>query len=468
MLRHLRPILLTLLTLSHFSSAEKPHIIYINVDDLGWADLSFNGSSYYETPNIDRIAKEGMAFTYGYAAAANCAPSRACALSGQNTQRHGVYTVKNSERGKAKDRKLVPTKNTEFLKDDNLTFAHALKSAGYTTATMGKWHISKDPLTNGFDINIAGTTAGGPYTGGYHSPFKYPHLEIKEKGTYLTDALTDKAIDFIKANKSSPFCLYLPYFNIHAPLQAKTELIEKYKNKTSSGPQKNPIYAAMLETLDTNIGRLLDTLETEGLSNKTLLIFTSDNGGVGAFSSQSPLRGGKGMYYEGGIRVPLFVRWPETIKAGSISETPVTNLDFFPTFCAVAGTPPPAGKHLDGISLLPLFAGNTIEPRALYWHFPIYLEAHGGANIMRHAQDPKFRTRPGSAIRFGDYKLIHYFENNDLELYHLKNDPSEQHNLADSHPEKAQALLQKLKNWRAKTNAPVPSVRNTHFRKSKR
>ncbi|MFC4992308.1 sulfatase [Rubritalea tangerina] len=458
--------LLALVTLSATAlGADKPNILYINIDDLGWADVSINGSTFYETPNIDRIAKEGMIFSNGYASAANCAPSRASAISGQNTPRHGVYTVMNSDRGKSKDRKIIPTKNTQHLKQDNLTFGHALKAAGYTTATMGKWHVTKDPLKNGFDINVGGTAAGGPYNGGYHSPFKYPNLEVKEKGTYLTDILTTKAIDFIAKHKDQPFCLYLPYFTVHTPLQAKPELVEKYKKKGGNDAQNNPVYAAMIESLDQNVGRVLDALDANGIAENTLIVFTSDNGGVNVTSLQRPLRGGKGMYYEGGIREPFFIRWPAKIKAGSICHTPVTNLDFYPTFCDAAGTAPPKGKILDGLSLMPLFENKPLADRALYWHFPIYLQAYGkpGALGMKDAQDILFRTRPGSAIRYGDWKLIEYFENGDFELYNLKDDKSESKNLAKSHPEKVQELHTKLKKWRKQINAPVPNQPNPAY-----
>lgn len=451
-------------------AAQKPNILYINIDDLGWADLSINGSKYYETPNIDRLAKEGMIFTNGYSSAANCAPSRACAISGQNTPRHGVYTVLSSERGKSKDRKIIPTKNTQHLAEDNLTFGHALKAAGYTTATMGKWHVTKDPLKNGFDINIGGTAAGGPYNGGYHSPFKYPNLEVKEKGTYLTDELTTKAINFITKHKANsadkPFLLYLPYFTVHGPLQAKPELVEKYKQKKATKAQSNPVYAAMIESLDQNIGRVLDALDTNGIADNTLVVFTSDNGGVNVTSLQWPLRGGKGMYYEGGIREPYFIRWPAKIKAGSICDTPVTNLDFYPTFCDVAGTAPPKGKVLDGVSLSPLFEEKKIADRALYWHFPIYLQGYGKPSSlgMKEAQDTKFRTRPGSAIRHGDWKLIEYFENGEFELYNLKEDTGEKHNLAASNPEKLQELKKMLTKWRTQIKAPVPTELNPEYR----
>ncbi len=462
----MKNFIISLLLIGAVQAAAKPNIVYINIDDLGWADIGINGSTFYETPNIDKLAREGMIFSNGYAAAANCAPSRACAITGQSTPRHGVYTVKNSDRGNARDRKLIPTKNTLHITPDNWTFGHALKDAGYTTITIGKWHVTADPTKNGFDVNIAGSKAGGPYSGGYHSPFKYPNLEVKEKGTYLTDRLTDEAIKLIKEHKAKPFCLYLPYFMIHGPLQGKEHLIKKYQKKKPSATQDSALYAAMIETMDVNIGRLMKTLKTEGLEENTLVIFTSDNGGVNTVSMQTPLRGGKGMYYEGGIREPFFIRWPKVIKAKSVCETPVSNLDFFPTFCDVAGVPAPHGKKLDGNSLVPLFKGGDFDERPLFWHFPIYLQKYGKVDgkAMVEARDPLFRTRPGSVIRLGDWKLHQYFEDGGLELYNLKEDMGEKKNLAKANPEKVKQLLAKLDAWRKELNAPVPTEKNPKYK----
>ena len=463
-MKYLFPLLTILLTGGIISAETKPNILYINIDDLGWADLSINGSTYYETPNIDHLASQGMQFTQGYSSSANCAPSRACALTGQQTTRHGVYTVKSSKRGLSKDRKIIPIKNTLFIEEDNKTFAHVLKSAGYKTITIGKWHVSPDPLKNGFDINIAGSTDGGPYTGGYHSPFKYVNLEVKEKGTYLTDKITDEAIRLIKENKAKPFCLYLPYYMIHSPLQAKKHLVEKYKNKAPSATQDNAVYAAMIETMDNNIGRLIASIKAEGLEENTLVVFTSDNGGVSDFSLQTPLRGGKGMYYEGGIREPFFIKWPKVIPANSKCDEPVTNLDFFPTFCELAEIKPPNDKILDGISLVPLFTGKKIVERELYWHFPIYLQAYkSNPDSMLEARDPLFRTRPGSVIRDGDWKLHYYFEDNEIELYNLAQDIGEKNDLHKQQPDKAEELLQKLKKWWVKMDAPIPTKSNPDY-----
>jgi len=443
-------------TISIILANDKPNIIYINVDDLGWADVGYQGSKYYETPHIDKLAKQGMVFSNAYAAASNCAPSRASALTGQATPRHGVYTVKSSARGDSLTRKLIPTENTLHIKSNNQTLGHAMQAAGYITATIGKWHVSEDPLKNGFDINIAGSDGGGPYNGGYQSPYKYPNLVNDKPGEYLTDRLTDEAIKFITKYKETPFFLYLPYFTVHTPIQGKPEKVAYFKKKKGNESQNNPDYAAMISSLDDNIGRLMATLDTLLLTNKTIVIFTSDNGGVYNLSKQTPLRAGKGSYYEGGIREPLIIRWSSKISPGKC-ETPVSHLDFFPTFLDITQIVL-EGKSPDGVSLMPLLDKRKIANRALYWHFPIYLQ---GGN--KDTQDPIFRTRPGSAIRDGDWKLIQYFENNDIELYNLKYDPSEKNNLVESYESKSEDLLEKLEAWRVSMKAPIPSKRNPDF-----
>lgn len=442
-------------------SAEQPNVIYINIDDLGWTDLSYQGSQFYESPNIDKLAASGMTFSNAYAPASNCAPSRASALTGQNTPRHGVYTVATSERGKSKDRKLIPIKNTTSISEDNLTLGHLFKNAGYVTASMGKWHVSESPLKHGFDINIAGTHQGGPYRGGYLAPYKYPNIQSDKKGQHLCDQLTDKAISFIKENKEKKFFLYLPYFSVHAPIQAKKEVTEYFKTKSANKAHFDPKYAAMVKTLDDNIGRLIDALDKNGLRQNTLVIFTSDNGGVWLFSRQWPLRAGKGAYYEGGIREPLIISWPHKIKAASKSKAIVSALDFFPTLSSAIGYEIPE-KELDGIDIMPILTGQkTVLKRTLYWHFPIYLEAHGKS---KETTDPKFRTRPGSALRHGRWKLHHYFENNSYELYDLENDLAEQKNLAQEKPDVLQKLKSKLDQWRQKMNAPIPTQLNPDYK----
>jgi arylsulfatase A-like enzyme len=439
----------------------KPNIVLINIDDLGWADVGYQGiSGFYETPNIDRLTKEGMVFTNAYAAAANCAPSRACLMTGQNTPRHGIYTVASSARGQAEDRKLIPAKNTVTLDEKFITIPEALQTEGYKCCHAGKWHVSDDPCDYGFDVNIAGCHWGNPSPGGGYFPdWKFPNFPEGEKGEYLTDKITDYVLKFVEDNQDSPFFLnYSPYI-VHSPLQGKEKLIDKYSEKEPAQGHNDPRYAAMVETMDRNVGRLLKHLDELGLGENTFLIFTSDNGGVYRWTKQWPLRAGKGSYYEGGIREPLIVRWPGKIEAGTKTDTPVTNLDFYPTILEVSGIKKPADKKLDGKSLLPILnQSGQIPKRPLFWHFPIYLE---GGN--QETRDPKFRTRPGSVIRYGDWKLHEYFESGDLELYNLKKDIGETNNLVQEYPEKAEQLYKMLKNWRKEVDAPVPTKLNPDY-----
>ncbi len=435
-----------------------PNVIYINVDDLGLKDVGFMGSTYFETPNIDRLATEGMVFTQGYAAAANCAPSRACLMSGQNTPRHGIYTVASSERGNVRSRKLIPVTNTEQLTDDMVTMAEMFKIAGYTTGTFGKWHVTNNPLNDGFDVNIGGNHKGSPGKEGYAAPYNnLPNLESAPKGENLTDRLTSEAMEFIKTNKNKPFFLYLPFYAVHTPLMGKIELIEKYKKKGGTAGQNNPVYAAMVENVDTNIGRLLALIDKLNLNENTIVIFTSDNGGIRAISSQEPLRAGKGSYYEGGIRVPYIIRWPGIVQENSINDSPIINTDFFPTFMKIAGVKLP-GKILDGKNILPLIKGKSIPERPLYWHYPIYLEAY---NMQKDdGRDPLFRTRPGSTILFNNWKLHQFFEDGGIELYNLKDDIGERNNVANLKPEITTKLLALLYKWRISINAPIPTTKN--------
>ncbi|VGO16226.1 Arylsulfatase [Pontiella desulfatans] len=437
-------------------AAARPNILYINADDLGVADVGFMGNAVYHTPNLDRLAAEGMVFTCAYAPAANCAPSRAACLSGQQASRTGVYTVGNSARGKTETRKLIPIKNRPVLSDEALTIADVLKDAGYTTCQIGKWHVGKDPAQQGIDINIGGGEWGGAKS--YFSPYRNPVLTDGPDGEYLTDRLTDEAIRFVRDHRTGPFFLYLPYYTVHTPLQGRPDLVERYKRVEGI----NADYAAMVEALDENIGRLLESLEEFNLSDNTLVIFTSDNGGIRSISRQDPYRAGKGSYYEGGIRVPLTMRWPGTIRPGSTCAEPVTGLDFFPTLVHAAGADVPAGTQLDGVNLMPVLTEYAPLPeRALFWHFPIYLQAYDGS--LDDARDPLFRTRPGSAMRFGKWKLHHYFEDDAFELYDLETDIGERNNLAESNPEQVKELKRLLNAWRKNVNAPVPTGKNPKY-----
>lgn len=441
------------------SELSRPNLILINIDDMGWRDVGFMGSKFYKTPHIDQLASNGMVFTNAYAAAANCAPSRACMMSGQWTQRHGIYTVGNSDRGKSINRKLIPTINNETLASDNIIISEVLKKAGYTTCIAGKWHLSDDPTQRGFDVNIGGSHAGNP--GSYTPPYKNIPLDPPTKDYDLTRLITDKAIDFISGVKDQSFFLYYAPYAVHTPLQPVKELMPNYDGKPEWNGQNNKVYATMIENLDNQIGRLMAFLVEKNMTENTFIILNSDNGGVYNITKQWPLRAGKGSFYEGGIREPMIACWPGKIKKGASSDTPVTNLDFFPTFLEIAGISIPKGKTLDGKSLVPLLTDKgKLDDRPLFWHFPIYLE---GGN--KECQDTIFRTRPGSSVRFGDWKLIQYFENNDLELYNLKDDIGERKNLAKTHPEKLKELKYILEEWRLKTNAPVPDQINQDYQK---
>lgn len=437
------------------------NILFINVDDLGWTDLGCMGSAFYETPNIDQLANEGMLFTEAYAAAANCAPSRACVFTGQYTPRHGVYTVGHSQRGKTAFRKLIPTPNTEFIAKDNLTFAALLRDSGYSTCHIGKWHISKNPLNHGFETNIGGYDAGMPTR--YFSPYDNPCLSDGKEGEYLTDRLTDEAIAYLKNHDPKrPFLLSLQFYSVHTPWQAKPDSIKKYKNKRPTPNHFYPPYAAMIEHVDTNVGRLLNALKHLNLSNNTLVLLTSDNGGIHHVSHQSPLRGEKGSYYEGGIRVPLIVRWPGQVRPASRCDTPVCRIDFYPTFLEATGASLPKDKILDGVSLLPVLKETKPLPdRPLFWHFPVYLEAYEQGNVQ--TRDPLFRTCPGSAMRMGRWSLHEYFEDGRMELYDLKKDIGQRCNLVETLPEITSSLHKQLKDWRKRITAPVPLELNPDY-----
>ncbi|MEX2028738.1 MAG: sulfatase [Candidatus Curtissbacteria bacterium] len=448
------------------SQQEKPNIVFIFIDDLGWTDVGFMGSPYYETPNIDRLAKQGMIFTNAYANAANCAPTRASLLTGQYTPRHGVFTVANPARGESKDRRLIPTENSMEISLGKITIAEALKPTGYVSAAIGKWNVGNSPEEHGFDVGIDRPDLG--YRGGHFD---------KEK-EYLTDRLTDEAVDFITKNQGTPFFLYLAHHAVHTPIEAKEEITAKYRIKVPEGCHSHAEYAAMIESVDKSVGKIGQTLQDLGLSENTVLIFFSDNGGHGAYTCQTPLRGGKGMFYEGGIRVPMFVYWPAKIGGGAICNEAVISTDFYPTFLDLTGSKRPGNYPLDGESIVPLFQGSkSIGRDALYWHFPAYLEAYDG--LQSASRDSTFRTRPVSVIRKGDWKLMMFHEewvldggrakvdrNNAVELYNLKNDIGEKNNLAKIETTRRDELLGQLIDWQNETKAPIPAQPNDAYRKN--
>ena len=450
-------ILLLTSSCSPKPSPLKPNIIIINIDDMGWRDLGVMGSQFYETPNIDALAREGMLFANGYATAANCAPSRACLMTGKWTPRHGIYTVASSARGQAKHRRLVPVENTETLAKEHIIIPEILREHGYTTWHAGKWHLNDDPLTRGFDVNIGGNHAGHPTS--YYPPYQNVDLEPMN-GEYLTDLIMAKTVDLI-ASSSSPFFLNYSPFAVHVPIHAIDSLKYKYENKPEWMGQKNVDYATMVDNLDRNIGLLIGALKHKRIFENTFIVFTSDNGGLYGITKQIPLRAGKGSYYEGGIRVPFFFFWKGQIASTQEEDLPISNLDLFPTILSVAGLNLD-DYDFDGHSLLPVLSGSEAMPeRPLFWHFPIYLQ---GYNIQNNQnRDTLFRTRPGSVVRLGKWKLHHYFEDDGFELYNLDDDISETKNLADEFPNKKQELFSLLSTWREEVDAPIPSDLNPEY-----
>ncbi len=440
----------------------RPNILFIFLDDFGWRDTGFMGSDFYETPHLDKLAAEGMIFTNAYSSAANCAPARACLLSGQYTPRHEIYNVGTGPRGNAKHRRLQHVPGTDTLDTKITTWAKALQDAGYATATMGKWHLSRDPKPYGFDVNIGGTHSGGPPRGYYPPHGKVPGLENAPKDEYITDRLSDEAIQFIRDHREQPWLLYLTHFAVHTPLNAKRELVPKYEAKPKGKLHDHVAMATMIQAVDDGVGRIQQTLADLDLEENTVIVFFSDNGGYGPATDMAPLKGYKGTYYEGGIRVPLFVKWPGVVRAGQKSDEPVIGVDLFPTFCDIAGVSLPKNQPVDGTSLVPLLKGQTehLPKRGLFWHFPAYLQSYA---VWTEQRDPLFRSRPCSIIRYGDWKLHQYFEDGGLELYNLRDDIGETQNLAEDHLDQCQELLKRLQTWQENTNAPIPTERNPKF-----
>ncbi len=441
----------------------RPNIVLIFADDLGWKDAGFNGSDYYETPNLDRFSKQGMVFTQAYACGANCAPSRACLLSGQYTPRHGVYAVGDTKRGPEKLMRMLPVPNNTRLDPKNVTLAEALKAAGYATGKFGKWHLGEDngseARAQGFDVDF------DPRRGNPNARGKDPE---DPKGIF---SITREAGDFIETNRDRPFFAYVAHHAIHSTLEARPRTLAKFKAKRAGAQHSDPLYAACTYDFDDGVGLLLARLAKLGLEQNTLVLFTSDNGGTPR-SSQEPLRGAKGCYYEGGIREPMAVRWPGVVKPGTRCDVPVANVDFYPTFVDAAGGVVPSGKVLDGESLVPLFNGRSALKRtSLFWHFPGYLD-----QPVPRGRDKVFRTRPVSVIRKGDWKLHLYHEewqldggrakldsNNAAELYNIRTDVGERSDLALSNTARRDELLDDLLAWMKKVNAPLPARANPAY-----
>jgi arylsulfatase A-like enzyme len=429
----------------------RPNVVFILADDLGWSDIACFGSEIHDTPNLDALAARGVRLTSAYANAPNCAPSRACLMSGLYGPRHGVYTVGSSARGKAANRRLIPTPNRTDLDEGFTTIAEVLRGAGYATAHVGKWHLGKDPRTQGFDVNIGGGPIGHPKS--YFSPYKNPALADGVEGEYLTDRLTDEAIGFMREHADEPFFLYLPHYTVHTPIQGKTDLVEKYQERVGDDPRVKPAYAAMVESLDESVGRVIAALDELSLTDNTVVIFFSDNGGHGMYTDNVPLRGSKGMLHEGGIREPLIIAGPGVGRAGEAEDAPVIGTDLFPTMLELLGIERPAALKLDGLSIAAMLtapAESSWQARPVFWHFPAYLEAY------RRGENP-WRTTPAGAVRLGKYKLIEFFEDGRLELYDLDEDISETHDLSRELPEVVATLHDRMRAWREATGAPVPS-----------
>jgi arylsulfatase A-like enzyme len=431
----------------------QPNIVFILADDLGYTDLACYGSGYYQTPRLDRMAAEGMRFTDGYTCGPNCQPTRAALMSGQYGPRTGVYTVGNIDRFNWQSRPLRPVDNVQALAPETVTIAEALQRAGYATAMFGKWHLGEGPQhhpsVQGFEEAIS--SAGRHFNFNTNPKTDYP------EGTYLADFLTDRALEFIRAHREGPFFLYLTHFAVHSPHEAKADLIEEFRSKPPAGGHHDPTYAAMIASVDESVGRILDLLAELQLSEETLVVFSSDNGGVGGYEREgikggritdnAPLKGGKGMLYEGGIRVPYIFHWSGAIQAGEECDTPINSVDLYPTLLEVAGITPADTQVLDGTSYVNILRGERNSERPpLYWHFPGYLGSGQGT----------WRTTPAGAIRAGDWKLLEFFEDGRRELYNLREDIGEKQNLSATEPERTRALHAQLTAWREAIAAPLP------------
>lgn len=463
----------------------KPNLLFILIDDLGYKDLSSYGSTFYETPNIDSLAKDGMRFTDAYASCPVCSPTRASILTGRYPARVGVTNfIDWIGRGHPTAGKVVDVPYFKELPRTETTLARVLGDAGYDTWHVGKWHLggpASYPEKHGFHANVGGCEWGLPMRG-YFSPFEIPTLEEPaEEGTYLTDYLTTRAVELIRNRKGSdrPFFLNMWYHSVHTPIQAKPEKIKKYEEKArrmgldTQEPfveggffpcehkktkrvqrrvvQSNPVYAAMIESLDENVGRLLAALEETGEAENTIVVFTSDNGGLstaeGAPTCNAPLAEGKGWMYEGGTREPLLVRWPRVVAGGSECTAVVTSPDFFPTVLEAANLPLQQELHADGESFLAALRGEEYtRARPAFWHYPHYGNQGG---------------TPGASVRDGDWKLIRFFEDDHVELFNLGEDPGETKNVLDDASEDsrllAQELTRKLDEWQREVHALVPT-----------
>jgi arylsulfatase A len=441
-------LLLLLAFFARFSSAADPplNVVLILADDLGWTDLSCYGSDFYETPHLDQLARDGMRFTQAYSACTVCSPTRASILTGKYPAR--LHITDWIPGLLPTNPKMLPPEWTKFLPREEACLAELFHQAGYKTGSIGKWHLGNEefyPQQHGFDVNIAGTHAPSPPS--YFAPYRIATLPEGPDGEYLTDRLANEAVTFIERNKDQPFFLYLPHFAVHLPIQGKKDVADKYRSKMRAGlTHTNAMYAAMLESLDQAVGRVRQKLAELQLTERTVVIFTSDNGGHLPTTSNGPLRYGKASCYEGGTRVPLIISWPHAIRGGTECATPVISPDLYPTVLEIASLKGAAGHRPDGVSLVPLLRqSGELNREDLYWHYPHYqLYQQGG-------------TTPYGAIRSGDWKLIEFFDDQRIELYNLKDDIGEQKNLAQENVEKASELRTRLHQWRQDVGAQMPT-----------
>ncbi len=457
----------------HRSDDAPPNFVFFIIDDLGWTDVAAYGSTFYETPNIDRLAGQGVRFTQFYTASPVCSPTRASIMTGKHPARLQITNWIGGEQ----NGRLLQAEYARHLPLEEVTIGDAFRQAGYATGYIGKWHLGGEgflPDSQGFDYMFAVNQAGQP--GSYFYPYEnanwpvtnVPDLEDGREGDYLTDRLTDEAIEFLKRHRDERFFLVFSHYAVHTPLESKDELTRKYEAKAESLPeldgpvtlpegeraitkqrQDHPVYAGMIESTDESVGRVLETLEQLGLDSRTVVVFVSDNGGLSTLpsprmpTSNLPLRAGKGWLYEGGIRAPMIVRWPGKAVDGRVVDTPITSMDLLPTMLEMAGIPAMPDQARDGLSLVPLLTGSDgIDREILYWHFPHY---HGSGNV------------PSGAIRVGDLKLVEWMEDGRVELYDLSSDLGESRDLAAESPEIAEELRRLLHDWRRRVGARMPT-----------
>lgn len=463
---------LIILSCTLVRGAERPNVLFILADDLGWRDLSIEGSTFYETPNIDRIAKEGMRFTQGYATCQVCSPSRASIMTGKYPARLNITDYIGAPEGTRwrRNSRLLPAHYNHQLPHEDVSLAEAFREGGYRTFFAGKWHLGGEgsfPEDHGFEINIGGHHRGSP-PGGFFSPYNNPKMESGPAGEYLPLRLGQETVRFIEEHKDEPFLAYLSFYMVHAPLQTTKALWSKYREKASrqsipdhrfiidrTSPvrqvQDHPIYGGMLEAMDQAVGMVLKTLDRLGLEDNTIVVFTSDNGGVsagdGKATSNLPLRGGKGRQWEGGIREPYYIKWPGVVASGSKSATKAIGTDFYPTLLEMVGLPLRPEQHVDGVSLVPVLKGGTIANRPLFWHYPHYGNQGG---------------EPSSIIRSNDWKLIYYHEDGRRELYNILTDREEQNDVAKEEVNRVNEMFERLVAWLQETDARFP-FQNPNF-----